>query len=743
MQSHAIRQRANIALAFASVLLVALALQVQNAFAQAISSNARYSCDFNGTYCDFIEQSKLGDAPPDARRSSLVSNVSRSGGQALRLHTEPGDTNVHGSGDWERNDVLKTVDSSYCNEGQEEWWAVSVMFPSDYVFPPGPGAGIIMDFHHNGSGGQANYEVQTIPGIGLRARGYGGSTVNQGQFDALIPDPYGAVNNVTRNVWYDFVFHARWSSSGNGLMEGWLNGRKFQSYNGATLYSGVQCYLKLANYHAPFGQPSSIIYDRVVRGTSATDVAIGALEGIGGAGSPVATPTTATYTLSAAISGNGRVTSSPAGMSCTSNCSASFASGSVVTLSAAPASGATFAGWSGACSGTGMCSISIGGNQSVTASFTGQSATPAPTGSLAVSGGIDASAYSFTAGTSVSFTTFVNGNAGTPGGTIAFTDNGGTLAGCAAVPMSGGKATCTTSSLGAGSHAIRGSYSGDSTYGAGVMGPITATVSAAATGSATTASAYNVQGLWWQPSEAGWGVNLSHQGGTLFATWFTYDAQGKGQWLVMSNGDRVGDNAYSGALYRTTGPSYQGAAFDASSVRYTQVGTAYFTFTDANNGTFVANVDGATFTKAVTRYVYANSVPTCTQGSDGYTTNFQDLWWRAGGTESGWGVNVVHQGSVLFATLFTYDTDGSPMWIEGSSLAQVGDGTFSGAIDQTSGPALNSAFDPSKVTRAAVGNMTIAFTDPANGTLTYTLNGTTITKPIQRFVYATPATTCH
>ena len=127
MQSHAIRQRANIALAFAGVLLVALALQVQNAFAQAISSNARYACDFNGTYCDFIEQSKLGDAPPDARRSALVSSVSRSGGQALRLHTEPGDTNVHGSGDWERNDVLKTVDSSYCNEGQEEWWAVSVM----------------------------------------------------------------------------------------------------------------------------------------------------------------------------------------------------------------------------------------------------------------------------------------------------------------------------------------------------------------------------------------------------------------------------------------------------------------------------------------------------------------------------------------------------------------------------------------------------------------------------------------
>jgi len=172
MQSHAIRQRANIALAFASALLVALALQIQPVFGQAISPSARYSCDFDGTYCDFGEQSKLGDAPPASRRSSLVSSVSRSGGQALRLHTEPGDTNVHGSGDWERNDVMRSPDASYCNEGQEEWWAFSVLFPSDYVFPPGPGAGIIMDFHHNGSGGQANYEIQTIPGLGLRARAF-------------------------------------------------------------------------------------------------------------------------------------------------------------------------------------------------------------------------------------------------------------------------------------------------------------------------------------------------------------------------------------------------------------------------------------------------------------------------------------------------------------------------------------------------------------------------------------------
>jgi hypothetical protein len=40
-------------------------------------------------------------------------------------------------------------------------------------------------------------------------------------------------------------------------------------YSGPTLYPGQGCYLKLANYHTPFGKPSSVIHDRVIRGTAA------------------------------------------------------------------------------------------------------------------------------------------------------------------------------------------------------------------------------------------------------------------------------------------------------------------------------------------------------------------------------------------------------------------------------------------------------------------------------------------
>ena len=78
-------------------------------------------------------------------------------------------------------------------------------------------------------------------------------------------------------------------------------------------------------------------------------------------------------TLIKSGSGTGSVTSSPSGLSCTTGCgvaSASFASTSAVTLVAQAASGSTFAGWSGACSGTGNCTIPAGSSSAnVTASF--------------------------------------------------------------------------------------------------------------------------------------------------------------------------------------------------------------------------------------------------------------------------------------------------------------------------------------------------------------------------------------
>jgi YVTN family beta-propeller protein len=261
---------------------------------------------------------------------------------------------------------------------------------------------------------------------------------------------------------------------------------------------------------------------------------------------------------------------------------------------------------------------------------------------------------------------------------------------------------------------------------------------------AVTAPSINVQGLWWRSTESGWGVNLAHQGDKVFATWFTYDAAGNGLWLVMSNGEHQGNNTYTGALHRTTGPAFS-APFDPARVTYTQVGNATFSFSDANNGTLSATVNGVNVVKPITRLVFGSPVPTCAAGgAAGAQPNYQDLWWKSpAASESGWGVNIAHQGDTLFATWYTYGADGQPLWLSASNLARTGNATYSGMLTRSWGPPFNAApWDPAKVTRMAAGNVTFAFSDASNGTMTYTLEGVTQSKPITRIAFASPATVC-
>lgn len=81
--------------------------------------------------------------------------------------------------------------------------------------------------------------------------------------------------------------------------------------------------------------------------------------------------TTHALTVSLAGAGSGTVTSSPAGISCSSgSCSADFAVDTTVVLTASPGVSSTFAGWSGAgCAGGGTCTVIVGGDLAVTATF--------------------------------------------------------------------------------------------------------------------------------------------------------------------------------------------------------------------------------------------------------------------------------------------------------------------------------------------------------------------------------------
>jgi YVTN family beta-propeller protein len=110
-------------------------------------------------------------------------------------------------------------------------------------------------------------------------------------------------------------------------------------------------------------------------GTSECSVPLNSNQTVSATFVPAGT-TSFTLTVSLIGTGNGTVTDTSEQISCTDtagvisgSCSGSYAPGTVVNLTATPAQPATFGGWSGPCTGTGTCSVTLSTSQTVTASF--------------------------------------------------------------------------------------------------------------------------------------------------------------------------------------------------------------------------------------------------------------------------------------------------------------------------------------------------------------------------------------
>jgi len=260
--------------------------------------------------------------------------------------------------------------------------------------------------------------------------------------------------------------------------------------------------------------------------------------------------------------------------------------------------------------------------------------------------------------------------------------------------------------------------------------------------------ATNYQDMWWAApagSESGWGINFAHQGDTLFASWFTYDLDGSPLWMVVA-APRTAANVYTGTLYRATGPAFSATPFDPEQVNGTPVGTATLTFSGNDNATFAYTVGDVAQAKNITREVFRLPVPTCTWGAQpdlALASGFQDLWWSApAGVESGWGINLTHEGDTVFGTWFTYGLDGKPLWLV-VAAGRSGANAYTGKLYTARGPPFNSVpFDSALVIPAEAGDASFTFADGNRAAFAYTVNGVAGTKEITREIFGPPGTVC-
>jgi hypothetical protein len=268
-------------------------------------------------------------------------------------------------------------------------------------------------------------------------------------------------------------------------------------------------------------------------------------------------------------------------------------------------------------------------------------------------------------------------------------------------------------------------------------------------------SAVNYQGLWWATggTESGWGINFAHQSDRIFGTWYTYDTTGKAWWLSMlATRDTPTGNTYSGPIYVDTGPPFSN--FVGSGMP-SKVGDGMLTFTDANNAMLAYTVNTTspptTQTKAIARYDLGGGAPpicsfSATALNFAGATNYQDLWWAAGGSESGWGINFAHQGNNVFATWYTYDVDGTPLWLSALLTLAGTSNVYSGDLLRTSGPRFDNYKTSDLKPSQTVGTATLTFTDGNNASFAYEVTGIATgtikqSKTITRYLFAAPGGT--
>jgi hypothetical protein len=131
-------------------------------------------------------------------------------------------------------------------------------------------------------------------------------------------------------------------------------------------------------------------------------------------------------------------------------------------------------------------------------------------------------------------------------------------------------------------------------------------LAAGVTPKATSAvPAFDVTDLWYNASESGWGMSLTHHftspSQQMFGVWYTYDPRRpdlntaepndlQPLWLIMTNGTWTTPTRYEGKFYLFNGTFFGSPWRPQTAADQAEVGSFSLTFSDASNATFAYSV---------------------------------------------------------------------------------------------------------------------------------------------------------
>jgi hypothetical protein len=254
--------------ALLSALSILLAGLLQSVVLNVASGAPRVSAPWRGDFeTGNLSQWDWGLQAMEPSRATIVTAPHREGTYAARFEVRPGD-NVSSTTGGERTELLISSPTTEAYEGQEQFWAWSTYFPSDFDAPRGSW-NVFTQFHHAGISGQSNIHFavrEPRSRIELRVMG--------GDFEAPARKDF-VLALLTKGRWYDFVFHVKWSSHRSvGFVEVWVNRQRVVPKTSTpTLYEGQSVYLKQGYYRAPYGGTSVVYHDGMRRGSTFAEVA--------------------------------------------------------------------------------------------------------------------------------------------------------------------------------------------------------------------------------------------------------------------------------------------------------------------------------------------------------------------------------------------------------------------------------------------------------------------------------------